>query len=209
MKSVHRFFSLLLVFLLLPACQAQKNVVIPAGATVLVLGDSVSYGTGAGRGEDYPTLLAAATGWQVVNAGIPGDTTAGGLQRLPELLEQHAPRLLLIELGGNDFLRHVPRNETLANLRAMLAKAKEMKIPAVLVAVPQPNLFGAALGSLSDDPVYETLSQQETAPLVSGVLAEVLSENAFKADPIHPNAEGYRQVAAKLAEALRDLGYLK
>jgi acyl-CoA hydrolase len=209
MKPFYRLVSLLLAIFLLSACQGEKNAVIPAGATVLVLGDSVSYGTGAGEGEDYPTLLAADTGWQVINAGIPGDTTAGGLERLPGLLEEHAPQMLLIELGGNDFLRRVPRDETAANLRAMLAQARERNIPAVLVGVPQPNLFGAALGSLSDDPLYEEIAEQEKIPLVPGILAEVLSENVFKADPIHPNAEGYRQVASKLAETLRDLGFLK
>lgn len=206
MQLFLRLTALLLATLLL-ACSAPKHQAIPAGATVLVLGDSVSYGTGAGKGEDYPTLLAARTGWNIVNAGIPGDTSAGGLQRLPELLEEHAPRLLLIELGGNDFLRRMPRGETTANLKAMVAQARAKSIPVVLLAMPQPNLFGAALRSLSDEPIYEAIAEETQTPLISDVFSGVLSKNELKSDPIHPNAEGYRQVAEQLAAALREQGF--
>lgn len=175
---------------------------------MLVLGDSVSYGTGAARGEDYPSLLAAKTGWNVVNAGVPGDTTAGGLQRLPELLEEHAPQLLLIELGGNDFLRRVALTDTSANLRAMMAMASQRQVPVVLVAMARPNLFGAALRNLSDDPLYQEVATATDVPLVENILSEVLSKNELKSDPIHPNAKGYRQIAEKLVDALRELGFV-
>ncbi len=207
MRLFLRITALLLATFLLMACGAPKHQAIPAGVTVLVLGDSVSYGTGAGKGEDYPTLLAAKTGWNIINAGIPGDTTAGGLQRLPELLEEHTPRLLLIELGGNDFLRRVPRGDTTANLKAMVAQARAKSIPVVLLAMPQPNLFGAALRSLSDEPMYESIADETQTPLISDVFSGVLSKNELKSDPIHPNAEGYRQVAEQLAADLRELGF--
>jgi len=207
MKLYFRPIWIMLALSLLAACGEAKHAAIPAGATVLVLGDSVSYGTGAGKGEDYPSLLAARTGWNVVNAGVPGDTTEGGLQRLPELLEEHRPRLLLIELGGNDFLRHVPLADTAANLNRLVHQAREKNIPVVLLAMPRPNLFGAALRSLSDDPLYEDIAEQTQTPLVRDIASEVLSRNELKSDPIHPNADGYRQLADKLAEALRELGF--
>lgn len=207
MKLYFRPIWIMLALLLLVACGEPKHAAIPAGATVLVLGDSVSYGTGAGKGEDYPSLLAARTGWNVVNAGVPGDTTEGGLQRLPELLEEHRPQLLLIELGGNDFLRHVPLADTAANLKSLVLQAREKNIPVVLLAMPRPNLFGAALRSLSDDPLYEDIAEQMQTPLVRDIASEVLSRNELKSDPIHPNADGYRQLADKLAEALRELGF--
>jgi len=198
--------ALLLPFLLAACGRVEQHPAIPTGATVLVLGDSISYGTGAGRGEDFPTLLAAMTGWNVVNAGVPGDTTAGGLERLPRLLEEHQPRLVLVELGGNDFLRHVPPEQIAANLRAILAAIAEKGIPAVVLAVPKPALFGAALGRLSDASLFEELGKE--TPVVRDVLSDVLEKNALKSDPLHPNAAGYRQLAQGLGEKLKELGYL-
>lgn len=204
-----RFILLLLVAVFLVACGKQKHVAVPPGATVLVLGDSVSYGTGAGKDEDYPTLLAGKTGWNIINAGVPGDTTEGGLKRLPQLLQEHSPRLLLVELGGNDFLRRVPREQTASNLKAILSQSKANGIPAVLLAAPKPNLLGAAVGSLSDDSIYEEIAKETDTPIVEDVLSDVLAKNALKSDPIHPNAEGYRLVAESLRDALQELGFLK
>lgn len=205
-----RLIFLLLLTALLAACGGeQKHTLVAPGATVLVLGDSVSYGTGAGRGEDYPTILAGKTGWNVINAGVPGDTTAGALERLPDLLEEHTPQLLLVELGGNDFLRHVPVEQTVSNLKAILAQTRMKGIPAVLLAVPRPNLFGAAVGSLSDDPIFEQIAKETDTPIIEDVLSDVLSKNALKSDPIHPNAEGYRLVEEGLRKSLRGQGFLK
>jgi acyl-CoA thioesterase-1 len=204
-----RLILLLLVAVFLVACGKQKYAAVPPGATVLILGDSVSYGTGAGKGEDYPTLLASKTGWNIINAGVPGDTTEGGLERLPQLLQEHSPRLLLVELGGNDFLRRVPREQTASNLKAILSQSKAKGIPAVLLAVPRPNLFGAAVGNLSDDSIYEEIAKETDTPIVEDVLSDVMAKNALKSDPIHPNAEGYRHMEEGLREALQELGFLK
>ena len=206
------FFACLALcgLLLVEGCGgAPQQTALPAGARVLVLGDSLSYGTGAGEDEDYPTLLAQKTGWAVINAGIPGDTSAGGLKRVTALLDEHAPQLLLLELGGNDFLRRVPRETTTANLRGILQEAGSRGIPAVLVATPQPNLFGAAVGSLSDDPIYREIAEDMGVALIEEVLAEVLSDNALKSDPIHPNAEGYRRVAEGIYLALQQQGFAR
>ncbi|MDP2433377.1 MAG: arylesterase [Pseudomonadota bacterium] len=185
----------------------ERHPAIPVGATVLVLGDSLSYGTGAAHGEDYPTLLADMTGWNVVNAGVPGDTTADGLKRLPGLLEEHIPKLVLVELGGNDFLRQVPPEQVAANLKAILAAIKAQGIPAVVLAIPRPALFGAALGRLSDAPIYEEISKK--TPVMTDVLSDVLGNNALKADPLHPNAAGYRRLAEGLREKLKEQGFLR
>ena len=107
--------SALILACLLTACGKPAHEPIPAGATVLILGDSISYGTGANKGEDYPTLLAARTGWNIVNAGVPGDTSAGGLERLPDLLEEHAPKFVIVELGGNDFLQQQASSQVSTN----------------------------------------------------------------------------------------------
>lgn len=204
-----RFVLSLLLALALAACGGPKHQPLPAGATVLVLGDSVSHGTGAGPGEDYPTLLAAQTGWRIVNAGVPGDTSADGLERLPEQLESNMPRLVLVELGGNDFLRHVPRPQTVTNLKAILEECRKRGIPAVLIAVPRPSLAGAVIGHLSDDPIYRELAKSTETPLIEDLLSDVLSSNDLKADHIHPNAAGYRKLAQGLQAELRALGFLR
>ena len=83
----------------------QKLTALPAGSKVLAFGDSVTFGTGAAPGEDWPTLLAGLTAWQITNAGIPGDTAEAGKSRIRSLLDEHTPALVIIEIGGNDFLR--------------------------------------------------------------------------------------------------------
>lgn len=186
----------------------QKYSAIPAGATVLVLGDSLSYGTGANTGEDYPTLLAKSTGWNIINEGIPGDTSAGGLARLPSLLEQHQPKLLLVELGGNDFLHHAPHTETIANLKAILAEAKAKSVTTILVAIPEISALKAAVGNLSDHPLYETLAKETNTPLITDVFSDVLSDRALKSDQIHANAKGYAVVSEQFIEKLKELGFI-
>jgi acyl-CoA thioesterase I len=202
-----RYLLLALLPMLLLACGGpQRYPAIPAGATVLVLGDSISYGTGAGRGEDYPTLLAAMTGWTIVNAGVPKDTTADGLKRLPGLLDAHSPKLVLVELGGNDLLQQMPPTQVADNLKAILAAIRARGIPAVVLAVPRPSALGMALQRLGDAPLYASLG--DDVPTIPKVFAEVLSNETLKADPIHPNAAGYRQVAERLRDALREMGFL-
>ena len=118
MKKYLVLLCILLAGLIAACSESAQYSAIPKGATVLILGDSLSYGTGAKEGEDYPTLLAQTTGWKMINEGVPGDTTAGGLARLLELLEEYQPKLLIVELGGNDFLQQLPKSQTEANLKA-------------------------------------------------------------------------------------------
>jgi acyl-CoA thioesterase-1 len=209
---IRRLLSLVLLtwlFYALGGCGHPRFEALPAGATVLVFGDSLTFGTGAESGEDYPSVLAAATHWNVINAGVPGDTTANGLERLPETLEADAPKLVLVELGGNDFLQHLPASETEDHLRHILASLKARGIPAVLVAIPRPSVGGAVFGHLTDDPVYQQLGQETGTPVIADVMAAVLSKGTLKSDQVHPNAAGYRAIAEGLQHALKDLGYLR
>src|SRR5688572_1069256 len=111
---------LLISLAALAACSRQPKLVpVASGATVLALGDSITFGTGATPETSYPSVLAQLTGWKIVNTGVPGDTSAGALARLPGLLQEHAPQLVLVSIGGNDFLRRLPMAETRANIRAI------------------------------------------------------------------------------------------
>lgn len=200
---------LLIALLTLTACSSEPQFPpLPKGATVLILGDSLSHGTGAAKGEDYPSLLSASTGWNIINAGVPGDTSAGGLQRLPDLLERHEIDLLIVELGGNDFIRRVPQQETINNLRSILNETRANGIQPLLLAIPAFSPFGAAVGSLSDHELYRQLAKETGTPLVEDIFSDVLAKNGLKSDPIHPNAEGYRLVEEGLREALSKKGFL-
>jgi acyl-CoA hydrolase len=188
--------------------EAEKYAAIPQGATVLVLGDSLSYGTGANAGEDFPTLLARSTGWNIINEGILGDTSAGGLQRLPALLEAHQPKLLIVELGGNDLLRQAPQMEITQNINSILALAKAQGIQTILVAMPEISPLKAAVGNLSDHSLYENIAKETNTPLIADVFSEVLSDRDLKSDQIHANALGYRVISDKLYVKLQELGYV-
>jgi len=209
LSKIKNLFLATLMSVVLTACgSGQQYSALPNDATVLILGDSLSYGTGATEGEDYPSLLAANTGWNIINAGVPGDTSAGGLQRLPDLLERHEIDLLIVELGGNDFIQHVPQQETINNLRTILSEARANGIQSLLLAIPAFSPFGAAVGSLSDHELYLQLAKETGTPLVEDVFSDVLAKNALKSDPIHPNAEGYRLVEEELRKALSKKGFL-
>jgi acyl-CoA thioesterase I len=203
--------KLILLFLvLLAACgHHEKYAAIPQGATVLILGDSLSYGTGANQGEDYPTLLAKSTGWKIINEGVPGNTSAEGLERLPALLEQENPKLLIVELGGNDFIHQLPQSDTIRNLKAILALAKAKGVKTILMAIPEMSPLKAAIGNLSDHPLYENIAKETTTPLVADVFADVLSDATLKSDQIHPNAQGYAMVSKNMTTKLKLLGFVK
>ncbi|RLJ64709.1 arylesterase [Sulfurisoma sediminicola] len=206
---LQRLLLLLIAPLFLAACGGgHKAQPLPAGAAVLAFGDSVTFGTGAAPGEDYPTRLAAITGWTITNAGIPGDTTEAARGRIRAALEQSNPALVIVELGGNDFLRRRPEKQIKEDLRKILATVRAARIPVVLVAVPRFSLLGAVVGALPDAELYEQLAEEEKVPLVPKVFGRILADPGLKADQIHPNAEGYRQLADGIAEGLRKAGFL-
>lgn len=213
--NFQRWFLLICFLSAFTACDKKYiDTPLPSASNVVILGDSLTYGTGAGDGEDYASVLASNTGWNVINAGVPGNTSSDGLARLANYLDAHASGeqridLLIIELGGNDFLKHVPESETRSNLKTILDQAKAKNVRTVLVAIPELSIFGAAFGTLSDHPLYEKLAKETDTPLVTNLFSEVLSNNSLKADAIHPNAAGYSQVAAELQNALVDFGFLR
>lgn len=197
--------------LALAACGgAPAHDPLPPGTVVLAFGDSVTHGTGAnrGRGEDYPARLAQASGWEIVNAGIPGDTAERSRHRFGDLLVEHEPRLVIIGLGGNDFLRRRPSAEVKEDLRAMVREARAHGAVPVLIGVPELSVFAAATGRLSDSPIYAELAREEGVVHIPGVFTGVLSEERLRADRIHPNAEGYRVFTEGIATALTRAGLL-
>jgi len=168
---------------------------------VLAFGDSITYGTGAQtEDETYPQVLSQLIGRRVVRDAVPGEVTAQGLERLPASLEEHRPKLLLLCLGGNDMLRNGDRTAAEANLRGMVQLARERGVSVVLIGVPEPRLFGGIAG------FYRRIADDLGVPLEERALPDILKDNRYKSDPIHPNAQGYRRMAEAIAALLREAG---
>lgn len=199
------FLGGLLAATMLAAC-GRKPVVgrkIAAGATVLALGDSLTFGTGATPETSYPTVLARLTGWNVVNAGIPGDTSAQALARLPALLQEHSPQLVLVGIGGNDFLRRMSEKDTRANIRRICEQALAGGAQVMLIAVPAPSAAAVIAGSLSDHPLYQEIADSLRLPLHAKGWSTVLANAALRSDQIHANAQGYEAFANGLLSTAR------
>ena len=169
---------------------------------VLAFGDSLTYGTGVDGGQSYPAVLAALAGRRVINAGVPGEVSAEGLARLPGVLDEYRPQLLILVHGGNDLLRKRSEQELTHNLRAMVEVARSRGIAVVLVGVPAPGLL------LGVPDLYAALAKEQRLPYEAEALRTILGDRALKSDPIHPNAEGYRRLAQRLHALLRAAGAL-
>ena len=206
MKRRHFLLSLLV----LAACSRKVTLSpLAAGSTVLAFGDSVTYGTGAQPGEDWPTLLAAMTGWRIVNAGVPGDTAEAGKERIRGLLGELKPALVIVEIGGNDFLRRRPAPVVREDVRSIVRQAKVAGAQVVLVAVPELSLLGALTRRPDDAALYAEIGRDEQVPVIADVFSDILASPELCADQIHPNAAGYRKMAEGIAAALRGFGLLR
>lgn len=206
MTTDRRQFLFAAAALLLAACaRGAKHSALPRGATVLALGDSLTYGYGAPPEAAYPRKLAELTGWQLINGGVSGDTSQQALARLPALMKQ-SPKLVLLGIGGNDFLRRVAEAETRRHIGSTIAVVQAAGVPLVLIAEPQLSL-GALVGSLSDHPLYADLAGEYRVPLFAGGWADILSDAGLRSDAIHANARGYALFAERLAAFLKKQGF--
>lgn len=196
---------LALATLLLTGCNnTPTEQVLPAGSTVIALGDSLTYGYGASSDTAYPTVLAELSSWEVANAGVNGNTSQDVLSRVDEVIAQQ-PDLVLLGVGGNDVLQRVQPAITSENITATISKFKAADIQVVLIA--QPYFSTSALfGKASDNPVYKDIAKAEKVPLYSGGWSAALSNERLKSDQIHANPAGYREFAKGLFVYLQQEG---
>jgi lysophospholipase L1-like esterase len=196
-----RLLVSIVVVLALSGCgERPKLERLAPDAVVLAFGDSLTYGTGAAEHESYPAQLENLIGRRVVGAGVPGEVTAQALERLPAALDEHAPRLLLLCIGGNDFLRRLGNHQAEKNVREMVKLAQSRGVAVFLIGTPEPGF------TVSPPAFYAGIAKEYRLPYEGAIVGEVLKDRSLKADPIHPNARGYRVIAERLAETLRESG---
>lgn len=198
------------VTIAISGCSNQDNLdqlALPAGSTVIALGDSLTFGQGASTDTAYPTVLAELSNWQVINTGINGNTSADVLARIKNITVQN-PDLVLLGVGGNDVLRRVASETTRANITATIDKLQAVDIPVVLIAQPHFSV-SALFGKVSDNPIYKDIANSEGIPLYANGWSAVLSDDTLKSDEIHANSAGYRQFAEDLYEYLQEEGVAK
>lgn len=169
----------------------------PKNQTIVAFGDSLVFGQGATEGKDFVTLLSAKLGRVIINLGVSGNTTADGLLRAHEVLEED-PGVVILLLGGNDYLRKIPEAETRQNL-GMLIETFQRNGSVVV-------LLGVRGGILQDGRggMYEDLSKKYGTVYVSDVLDGVFLKPELMSDGIHPNDKGYAIIAERLFEVFKD-----
>ena len=190
---------------LLAGCGRRRFRKLVAGDAILAVGDSLTAGFGAPKGADYPAQLAQILGHKVINGGVSGDTSAQALARLPGLMQQN-PKLVLVSIGGNDFLQKKPESETVANISRMIEQVQAAKVPLVLVAIPY-FTTGALIGRVSEHALFSDLAEKYRVPLLKGAWAEILGDKDLKSDAVHANAKGYLQFAEEMADFLQAQGF--
>lgn len=197
-----RMNLLVALFLVLSGCADYKLPPLAENARILAFGDSLTLGVGVPPAQSYPAILARLSGREVINAGVSGETTAQGLERLPELLERHQPALLILFQGGNDVLKNVPAETVKANLGRMIEMAQQKGIAVLLVGVPQKELFADTADWYGD------LSEEYGVPLEEETVANLMGRLSMKSDYVHFNQKGYQALAEAIYQKLQGSGAL-
>ena len=187
---------------LFTACSDDVAYLTPLApdASVLAFGDSLTAGFGAGQGQSYPEVLADSAMLSIVNAGVSGELSRDGLERLPSLLAQHRPQLVILCHGGNDMLRSTGLDAAKSNIIEMISLVQAQGAEVLLLGVPRPGIF------LSTAEFYEEIAEQTQVAFIPDLMGNILSDSSLKSDAAHPNAAGYRLIADEIESYLFKAG---
>lgn len=202
-KNIYRVMVSVLTIMIavaIASCSDKPHTTLNQDAVILAFGDSLTYGTGTSSNTAYPAILQTLIHRKVINAGVPGEISKEGLTRLPYLIKQHQPDLIIICHGGNDILRRLDKEQTKTNIQKMINMTKDNNSQVILIGVPEFGLF------LDDAAFYRTLADKNQIPVASNILGDILGKNTLKSDHIHPNAKGYQILAKKIALFLKQTG---
>ena len=203
-RLISFIISILAISFVIAGCSesAKLQPLLP-DATILAFGDSLTFGTGTSRDRAYPAILQNLIQRKVINAGVPGEISKKALQRLPGLIAQYQPALIILCHGGNDILRKLNIQQTKDNLQQMINLANQHNIQLVIVGVPEFGLF------LNASPIYKELAESNKLPIENNALGDILGTNTLKSDHIHPNAKGYQRLAEDILTLLQKAGALE
>lgn len=166
---------------------------------IVFFGDSITAGVGANPGEDFPTLIGNELGVEIINAGVSGDTTGDALSRIDQDVIAKKPSVVVVELGGNDFLQKVDFEVTWGNFEKIMQRLSETGAKTVIVSV-RTSPFSDKYIDLQQD-----LAKRHDVVYVDNILKNIISDKSLMADEIQPNAAGYQKIAKRLSEALHKL----
>jgi acyl-CoA thioesterase-1 len=190
---------LILVWALWPSPYSKVVNLGSRGSNIIAFGDSLTAGYGAQPGEDYPSKLSKLIDKPVINAGVSGDTTDMALARLDADVLARDPRIVIVGLGGNDFLRSVEIAATERNLRSIVRKIHGSGAMVVLLGFRFPSL------SLDYEKMYTGVAKDEGCLLIPRMLRGIITDPNLKSDEVHPNARGYEIMAERVAGPLQKL----
>jgi acyl-CoA thioesterase-1 len=162
------------------------------GTNIICFGDSITFGYGVQAGEDYPTALAKLVSLPVINMGIDGDTSTEALRRLESDALDRNPLLVIIEFGGNDFLRKIPQDITLNNVKKMIERIQAEGAMAAIADISA-GMFLAEYRK-----AFSELAQEKGAIFIPNIFSGIITNPHLKSDFIHPNADGYKMIAQRI-----------
>ena len=204
----HLLLTLMLLVSVTPALSLGADAV-DNRPRIVAFGDSLTAGLGVATEDTYPARLQRRLDeqglrYRVINAGVSGDTTAGGLRRVEWVLKSH-PDMVILELGGNDGLRGLNVQETKANLERIIQRCREASVTVVLAGMKLPPNYGADY-TKAFEAIYPALAKRYRVPLIPFFLDGVAgSASLNQADGIHPTSEGYRIITEKVLEQITPL----
>ena len=202
MRHVLKLY-LLICSIFVIGCSGENTTsfkALPANATILAFGDSLTAGKGSHSSQSYPAVLQKLSQTRVINAGISGEVSANGLKRLPGLLKQHRPELVIICHGGNDILRKYDLQQTKNNIIDMINLALAANSQVLLLATPKPTLL------VPPAKIYFDIAETTGVALDASTLPTTLKNKKLKSDTYHPNASGYHFIAEQIHSQLKSLG---
>jgi len=168
------------------------------GVDIIAYGDSLVYGVGATKGNDFVSIISKKIGEPIANLGVSGNTTADGVKRLSEL-DKYNPKVVILLLGGNDYLRKIPRAETISNLQTMINNIHARGSIVLLLGVRG----GLLVDNFKED--FKKISKANKTVFVPNVLDNILGDDKLMSDQIHPNNAGYQIIADKVYKELKDI----
>jgi len=195
--------TLLVILMTLFSCSDDPSLKkLNQISPILAFGDSLTFGYGAPKNKSYPSVLSELSGLMVINAGVNGELSSDGLNRLESLLDKHHPQLLLLCHGANDMLQKRDLTLMASNLEMMVALAQSKNIQVLLIAVPNTNL------TLTPLKQYQHVAQRMGIPVENNLMSELLSQPSLHSDIVHPNAQGYQKMATGIYQSLLSHGAL-